>query len=143
MFIQIGDNMISNVFDKYNDALRRKGIKMMSFIGKDTTKLIKQKSLEKKTGKIYFIYTKNGTKKKHIASSPSEFPAKITGNYNRGLASVVKGVDKLVIGNTVKYSPFLERGTSKMARREPLQRGVIEILRKNNIKKYLITLKEK
>ncbi len=74
-----------------------------------------------KTGRIYL----RRRRIKHRASAPGEPPASDTGTLVR---SIVIDVDKskftASVGSNVKYAPFLEQGTSRMAARPFLVRAL-------------------
>lgn len=77
-----------------------------------------------KSGRIYIRRTKGGARRRHQASAPGESPANRTGTYRKGFDFQVRGEHELVVGNTVKYSGFLELGTSRMRTRPGLGNAV-------------------
>src|SRR6185436_646816 len=83
-----------------------------------------------KTGRVY---VRRG-RIRHRASAPGQPPASDTGTLAR---SIVIDVDKdkmtASVGSNVKYAPFLELGTSRMAARPFLKRA-LEVKRTQIVK---------
>jgi HK97 gp10 family phage protein len=83
-----------------------------------------------KTGRVY---VRRG-RIRHRASAPGQPPASDTGTLAR---SIVIDVDKdkvtASVGSNVKYAPFLELGTSRMAARPFLKRA-LEVKRSQIVK---------
>lgn len=87
-----------------------------------------------KSGRTYKVYRGvSGKLKKpklHIASSPSETPAIITGKFRKSVDFAVRGNRTLEFGaneSAPEYAEFLEKGTSKMEAREPFKRTVLKL----------------
>jgi HK97 gp10 family phage protein len=93
--------------------------------GKDIKAEFNRQVLAKdKTGRLYIRRIKGGARRRHIASAPGETPANRTGTYRKGFGFSVDGAHQLTIGNTVKYSEYLEFGTSRMQPRPGLANSI-------------------
>jgi HK97 gp10 family phage protein len=114
----------------------RRGIRLGFWeTGKDFVKIASEQIKRKKTGTPYKRIL--GKRKVVIrAGAAGDYPANITGANRRSLDFKVQGGDELEFGAGKKYSPFLERGTSKMAARPFLQPTV-----KKNINKLRNSLR--
>jgi hypothetical protein len=102
--------------------------------GKELVDDLNKSMNESKSGKKYRVYTgRSGqrlTKSRlHTASSESETPGIISGNFRRSVDFLVRGNKTLEFGSGAKgfaedYAKALEEGTSKMAARKPIGRTV-------------------
>jgi len=112
-----------------------KGIRQGSAIsGKALVSDLRKSMKETKSGKTYRVYKGIGGKKLkrsrlHIASSSSQTPAIITGNFRKSIDFKVLGSSRLEFGSGSRgfakdYARVLELGSSKMAARKPLGRTV-------------------
>jgi hypothetical protein len=65
------------------------------------------------------VYEKYNPKRTHQASAPGQYPATDTGRLLVGVRMELPSPSKMVgrVGTAVKYGPYLEFGTSKMAAR--------------------------
>jgi len=129
----------SNVaLESFNIAQKgvKQGLRMGAYIsGKQLTKFLKDEMTKKgRSGRRYLIYRGLGGRllKKaslHQASSSSEYPAVISGNFRKSIDFEVKGYSQLVFGSGAnglaeRYAKALEFGTSKMSARKPVGRTV-------------------
>ena len=92
-----------------------------------------------KTGRAYNI---NG--KIHIASSPLNAPAVLTGKLLNS-TEFVAGSGNLEIGYTAKYGKYLELGTKKMAKRPALLPAItthIKTIERNLVREFNNELKK-
>ena len=77
-----------------------------------------------KSGKSYKIYTGIGGKslrspRKHIASTPDEYPGVISGDLRKSVDFLVKGYSRMEFGagnNQVKYAKHLEKRNKYLRR---------------------------
>ncbi len=122
----------------------KKGLRMGAYIaGKQLVDDLKTQITKKgRSGRTYKIYRGLGGRllakpRMHKASSPSEYPAVISGDYRKSIDFKVRGTSRLEFGAGSRglakdYAKALETGTSNMAAREPLGRTVNKL--KNNTK---------
>lgn len=132
-----------------------KGIRQgMYTSGKELVGTLRSDMKAPKSGRTYKIYRgrNNALLKRprlHRASSPSEVPAVITGEFSKSVDFSVKGDSRLEFGSgdrglAKKYARALELGTSIMAARKPLGRTVKKLqgqLRSNITKRINGNLK--
>lgn len=102
--------------------------------GKHLVVNLNQDMKRTKSGREYKVYYGiNGRKLKkpriHIASSPNETPAIITGKFRKSVDFAVRGNRALEFGaneDAPKYAEYLEKGTPRMEARKPFERTVIK-----------------
>jgi len=106
--------------------------------GKELVKTASSEIKRKKTGKVYKY------KGRRIrAGAAGDYPANRSGANRRSLDFQVHGADELEFGAGVDYSPFLERGTSKMKARPFLKPSITKNINKlrsnlrNNIRRAI------
>jgi HK97 gp10 family phage protein len=77
-----------------------------------------------KSGRIYKI--KKGKRTyTHIASSPDERPASMSGRLRKSINFLARGFNRIEFGSEgVDYATYLEYGTRKMAKRQPFLRTI-------------------
>ena len=144
-----------------NSLRARTGIrKAFHKMGKQMTEVAKRNILyERKSGRVYFISAKGTVnyvgkmrrykffgkeaKVKHIASAPSQSPARITGKLIKSIGFTVRGAQQLEYGahpimvkskNAAKlssYPKYLEEGTVKMLPRPFLANSIRDNSRNN------------
>jgi HK97 gp10 family phage protein len=85
----------------------------------------------KKTGRVYYIRTASGRKRRHVSSAPGETHANIKGDLRRSIGWVVTGSKYLSFGYGVdprgpapEYGEWLEFGTTRMKARPTLQNAM-------------------
>lgn len=85
----------------------------------------------KKTGRVYYIRTAGGRKRRHVSSAPGETHANITGEVRRSVGWVVTGSRSLTFGYGVdprgpapERGEWLEFGTTRMKARPTLQNAM-------------------
>lgn len=122
-------------FDNMTHALKQ-GLRMGAYIsGKEMTKSLRAELTKKgRGGRSYRIYKGLAGRllkspRAHRASSPSEYPAVISGDFRKSIGFKVKGHSQLIFGSgednlAKKYAKALEFGTSKMKARKPVGRVV-------------------
>lgn len=123
-----------------------KGIRSGSYqSGKEMVNWLRSDMSQPKTGRAYWINLGRGGRKLkrsrlHIASSPSETPAVITGNFRKSIDFLVRGSKYLEFGSGSKglaqtYAEKLENGSGNVAARKPVKQTVdrFQIKVKNNI----------
>lgn len=112
-----------------------KGIRKGAYIsGKALVADLRSDMNKSKTGKTYKVYTGIGGKalkrpKLHKASSSSETPAVISGEFRKSVDFLVRGNRTLEFGSgneglAKDYARVLELGSGRMAARKPLGRTV-------------------
>lgn len=85
---------------------------------------------EFKTGRVYKIRTKGGSRRTHRASGPGQSHANLSGMLRRSLQFQLHGTKSIEFGygasksNAPDYAEFLEGGTSKMAARPTLENAL-------------------
>lgn len=127
-----------------------KGIRVGAYIsGKELVADLKEDMRKPKSGRRYKIYKGIGGKllkrpRIHIASSPDETPAIITGEFRKSIDFKVRGNKTLEFGSgneglAKDYAKVLELGSSIMAARKPLGRTVKKLEKKvrSNINKEI------
>ena len=86
-----------------------------------------------KTGRTYIIRTPDGRRRRHVASSPGETHANMSGRLRRSISWKVFGEDSMVFGYGVsvtgknaapKYDEYVEFGTRKMGARPSLENAI-------------------
>lgn len=97
--------------------------------------LIKEASNEilngPKTGRVYIIRNRNGSRRRHRASAPGQTHANLTGATRRSLSFQMRGSRQLEFGygvSSAKQAPeqaeYLENGTKHMKPRPSLKNAV-------------------
>ena len=126
-----------------------KGIRMGAYIsGKQLVADLRQDMSKTKSGRSYKIYKGvTGDLKRprlHKASSSSETPGVVTGEFRKSIDFAVRGNKTLEFGSGSEglakdYAKVLELGSSKMAARKPLGRTVKKLQNQvqTNIKKEI------
>ena len=111
---------------KQNPILHR----MWASFGRDLVKTTNQEILRRpKSGRVYLIRLKNGTRRRHVASAPGETHANMSGTLRKSLGYKVKGIERMDFGygasNKVvpKHAIFVEKGTKNMKARPSLLNG--------------------
>lgn len=124
------------LFNKFMSKKMTTAIRRGAYVaGKELVKDLKQDMTHvRKSGMRYKIYRGLGGRKLlsprfHTASSPSETPAVISGEFRKSINFRVLGNRRLEFGSgdnglASKYAKILELGSSKMAARKPLGRTV-------------------
>lgn len=122
----------------------KKGLRMGSYIsGKQlVADVITNINKKPKSGRTYLIYRGIGGRllkkpRQHTASSPSEYPAVITGDFRDSIDFKVRGTSRLEFGSGNRglakgYARALELGTKNMKARKPLTKTVKRL--GNNVK---------
>ncbi len=116
--------------------------------GKQLVEYLEKDMKKGKSGRQYKVYKGIGGKdlkrpRLHIASSESETPAIITGEFRKSINFKVRGNKRLEFGSgeggAQKYAKLLEVGTSKMKARQPLGQTVKKLQNqvKTNIAKEI------
>ncbi len=91
-----------------------------------------------KSGRTYFIRTKSGRIRRHVASAPGETHANLTGKLRRSVSWKVHGYSRMEFGYGVatissnaapEYDVFVEDGTSRMQPRPSIENAVRKIKR--------------
>jgi hypothetical protein len=112
----------------------KQGLRRGAYIsGKQMTDFLKKEMTKKgRSGRKYLIYKGLGGRllkkpRLHIASSPSEYPAVISGEFRKSIDFLVQGYRTLTFGSGAnglakRYAKILEEGSSKMAARKPVER---------------------
>lgn len=82
-----------------------------------------------KTGRVYFIRTSSGGKRRHVSSAPGESHANLTGALRKSLGWSVTGFKSLEFGYgvdkpTPQHAEWLEFGTVKMKARPTLRNAI-------------------
>jgi HK97 gp10 family phage protein len=109
----------------------RQGIrKAFYFAGKDFQATAKEEIKRKKTGRVYKYKGR-----KIAAGAPNDYPANRSGRNRRSVDFKVHGGDEMEFGAGETYSPFLERGTAKMAKRPFLKPSIKK--NEQNLRKHL------
>ena len=106
-------------------------------IGKSLTKTLKEDLNDSgsKTGRLYRVRVGNRIIL-HKSSGPGQTPDTMTGKYEKNIRIEVSGGNQMKFGidSAVKYSGFLEEGTSKMVERPGLGNTVKK--EERNARKY-------
>ena len=82
-----------------------------------------------KRGRVYFVRSRSGRPRRHVASAPGETHANLSGDLRRSIQWRTFG-DELLFGYGIRdnseplYAPFVEFGTSRMAARPSLANAV-------------------
>lgn len=148
MFRIIADknnNKVQIAHAGFSNALA-KGFRFGAYIsGKELVSDLREDMKKPKHGRTYRVYKGiGGTKLKrprlHKASSESEIPAIITGEFRKSVDFAVRGSKRLEFGSgneglAKKYAKALEFGSSKMAARKPIQRTAKKL--QNQVNKNL------
>ncbi len=141
--IQYKDNtkQFNAAFKRQERAVRR-GLRQGGAIsGNDLVKSLKKDMKQPKSGRTYKTSIgMSGNLLQNVrtykASSESQTPAVVTGEFRRSLGYEVQGSSRLVFGSGMdglaKYAKFLEKGTKNMKARKPLQRAAKKMQRKVN-----------
>lgn len=115
---------------RLQQVFRRGMINYMSALQKRTNHAILH---GKKSGRVYFVRTASGRRKRHRASAPGETHANLTGVLRKSLSWKVHGWERAEFGYGVAsstsnvapfYAPFVEFGTRRMAPRPSLQNAI-------------------
>ena len=125
--LAIAHARLSNAMSKgLRSGAYQSGKEMVSWLTSDMAK--------PKTGRKYRINIGRGGKllkrtRLHIASSPTETPAVITGDFRKSIDFVVHGSKYFEFGSGAKglaeaYAAKLENGDHKMAARQPVKQTV-------------------
>lgn len=83
-----------------------------------------------KSGRTYFIRTRGGRRRRHVASAPGETHANLSGALRRSLSWKVRGTDSMDFGYGVsgagapEYASFVEFGTRRMDPRPSLENAI-------------------
>ena len=103
----------------------RRGIQRAFYdTGKDLVGHFNREVLAKnKTGRLYIVRSKSGSRRSHIASAAGETPGNVTGFYRKSI-DYRATPKQLVFGNSAPYAGYLERGTSRMSKRPGLGNAV-------------------
>jgi HK97 gp10 family phage protein len=123
-------------------ASRRVIRRAFFFLGRDLRSTASREILRKpKSGRTYIFRTRNGRRRKHVASAPGETHANFSGKLRRSLGFRVNGHVSMEFGYGVDkdappYGLFLEFGTVKMAARPSLQNAMRDVER--NTEQYFI-----
>lgn len=118
-------------------AIRRGGY----ISGKELVESLRKDMKQPKSGIFYRVYKGIGGKslkrpRLHRASSPSETPGIITGEFRESVDFEMRGNKILEFGSgrngLASYAKYLEEGTSKMKARKPIRRTVKKMGNKVN-----------
>lgn len=136
------DRKNDRIFDEFGNVNHnmRQSIRRGWFrLGQDLKSEANTEILKKpKHGHTYFIRTKGGRRRRHIASAPGETHANLTGKLRRSISWKVHGHEKLDFGYGIsttaknkapKYDEWVEFGTSRMDPRPSLQNAINETQR--------------
>jgi len=91
-----------------------------------------------KSGIVYFIRTKSGKYKRHVASAPGETHANLSGKLRKSVSWKVHGFSRMDFGygfatnannKAPEYDIFVEEGTDKMKPRPSIENTVRKIQR--------------
>ncbi len=124
-----------NVNHNMRQSIRRGWFRLGQDLKSEANKEILKKP---KHGRTYFIRTKSGRRRRHVASAPGETHANLSGRLRRSISWKVHGHEKLDFGygiaTTAKnkappYDVFVEFGTSRMEARPSLQNAINETQR--------------
>ncbi len=125
VFANIGD-----IRDETEKSIRRAWFEL----GKDLKSEANREILRKpKSGRTYFIRTRAGRVRRHVASAPGETHANLTGWLRRSISWKVSGTDEMRFGYGIsttarnanpEYDAFVERGTRRMAARPSLSNAI-------------------
>lgn len=102
------ENRTPELMQKLESAIGRFVVKGAGYVEGQ----LKRSMAEPKSGRRY----PRGKQSYHIASAPGESPAVDSGNLTGSIAIESLGLEARV-GTAVKYAPYLETGTSRMAAR--------------------------
>jgi len=107
-------------------AVRRAWFEFAGDLHREANKEILAKN---KTGRVYWIRTRGGRRRRHIASAPGQTHANRTGRLRKALSWRVRGVVGLDFGygiaaSSPKYASFVEFGTRKMEARPSIGNAV-------------------
>ncbi len=130
-----GKRVIGKMLDI--EKLARRGVRQGAFrSGHGLIKRASDEILRKpKSGRTYFIISKAGSRRKHVASAPFETHANLSGQTRRSLSFSIKGTRELRFGYGVSASKFsqtkghgrfLEFGTRNMDPRPSVQIAIRE-----------------
>ncbi len=108
-------------------------------LGKDLKITANREILRKpKSGRTYILRTRNGARRRHVASAPGETHANLSGKLRRSLSWQVSGSTQLEFGYGVGkdapvYGKFLENGTRRMDPRPSLANAIRETNRNGEV----------
>lgn len=124
---------------KFQEGIRRGAYISGKLLVKDLRDNLTKKG---RSGRLYKIYRGLGgnllkSPRLHQASSPSEYPAVISGKYRKSVDFVVRGTKSLEFGSgrdglAANYAKVLELGSSRMKARQPLGKTVKKLGNKVN-----------
>ena len=89
------------------EATRRGVRQAFYFIGKDLVRTVRTEMSKPKSGRVY-VRRREGRRRRHVASSPEEYPASDTGATRKGIGFVVQGSNKMEFGHPNAQVPYDE-----------------------------------
>jgi hypothetical protein len=113
----------------------REGIRRTWFeVGRDLKNEANKEILRKpKGGATYFVRTRGGRVRRHVASAPGETHANLSGTLRKSVSWKVHGYDRMDFGygfatnassRAPAYDVFVEDGTKNMAARPSIENAV-------------------
>ncbi len=126
---------MNKVRQKTQQSIRQAWFGLGRDLEKEAKKEIKRTP---KSGRTYFIRTKSGRFRRHVASAPGETHANLTGKLRRSVSWKVHGYSRMEFGYGVavigtnaapEYDIFVEDGTNRMAPRPSMANAVRKIKR--------------
>ena len=119
---------------KRMDESVRRGIRHGWFdLGADLRRTTSKDILRRpKSGRVYIVRGPSGRRRRHVASSPGETHANLSGKLRRSLGFNIRGWESMEFGylrDTPEYADFIENGTNKMEPRPSLRNNIRKTLR--------------
>lgn len=126
---------LNKIRQKTQGSIRQAWFGLARDLEKEAKKEIKRTP---KAGRTYFIRTKSGRFRRHVASAPGETHANLTGRLRRSVSWKVHGYSRMEFGyglatvasnRAPEYDIFVEDGTNRMAPRPSIANTVRKIKR--------------
>lgn len=123
------------VFDanEWRQTVERAASRVIRSFVFDAINRMKISFAEPKTGRMYKVSRRG---RLHQASAPGESPAVLTGFLTNSINATFPNETTGIIGIGAEYAEYLERGTSRMARRpfvEPAINGALDRINQGGV----------
>ena len=121
---------IAKISDTMRHGLRRAWFERAVNIEKEANREILRRP---KSGRTYIIRTRDGRRRRHVASAPGETHANLSGTLRRSISWKVHGWETMDFGYGISttaanpapnYAKFVEDGTSRMEPRPSIKNAI-------------------